>query len=76
LYAEEEWIVCEDFKPPSYKSNSMQFILFDGIEGIAEAEYWNGYQSDTWSCKHGFNKPLFWRPFPRLPIESNGVLQI
>ncbi len=75
-YHDEEWIDCKEFKPPSYRSNPITFILFDGKEGIAEAEYWGGYQSDTWSCKHGFDNPLFWRPFPRLPLESNGVLQI
>lgn len=75
LYNSSEWISCEKFPAPQMKDGSVSFILFDEEVGIAEAEYWGCYQSDTWSCKHYFNKPLFWRPFPILPIKVWDVLQ-
>lgn len=71
-----DWIDCKDFPAPSLRDDALEFILFDEEVGIAEAEHWNGnYQSDTWSCKCYFKKPLFWCPFPILPEQNINVLQ-
>lgn len=73
-WANEEWIPISDSLPPQRRGDPFQFIVFDEFDGIAECEYWGGFQSDTWSCKHYFSKPLFWRPFPVLPIKSYGIV--
>jgi hypothetical protein len=72
----DNWFDCKKYPPPSKDRSSVEFILFDEEDGITEAEYWDGYQSDTSSCKVIYHKPLFWAPFPRLPIKSNqSILQ-
>lgn len=70
------WISCNEFSPPNYQHSSLLFVLFDGIVGIAEAYVGTGYESDTYSCKYYFKDPVCWMPFPRLPIDISGVLQI
>ena len=70
------WIDCKKCPAPQKYQDAFTFILFDEDEGIAEAEFWYGYQSDTVNCKHVFNKPLFWCPFPKLPVVMWDVLQI
>jgi len=73
-FADEDWIDIIVSQAPVRRNDPFQFIVFDEIDGIAECEYWGGYQSDTWSCKHYFKKPLFWRPFPQIPIPSYGYI--
>lgn len=72
----EDWISCLERPAPSYIDTSINFLLFDEILGVVEAEYWGRYQTDVMSCKYGYDKPLFWRPFPVLPIRSFNTLQI
>ncbi len=76
-YMNSGWFDCKTNPVPRGENDCFQVILFDGEVGITEAEYWGGWQTDVWSCKYGFNKPLFWRPFPRLPVEvcTESVLQ-
>lgn len=70
-----DWLECKESPPPQRRGDPFHFILFDEEKGVAEAELWGRYQSETWSCKHSFYKPLFWRPFPMLPLPSFNVLQ-
>lgn len=75
LYS-DEWIDCKRNPPPSFRNNSIEFLLFDEEKGIVEAEYWGGYQTDVVSCKFQYKKPVLWTPFPVLPLLSFGVLQV
>lgn len=68
----DDWVDCKISQPPRFYSHAVQFIIFDEIDGIMEAEYWGGYQNDTCSSKRYFKKPLFWRPFPKFPISTEG----
>lgn len=74
---EGEWFDCKVFTPPYKRDHRLHFMLFDQDHGIIEA-YWGGwYECDTDCMKREFKKPLFWSPFPRLPIDnfSKDILQ-
>jgi hypothetical protein len=74
-----DWVSCRKFPAPVGEHNLYDFILFDGLVGITESQARSQYhyRSEYWSCGYDFEKPLFWRPFPRLPLPSvSSILQI
>lgn len=74
---QENWFSCEYSPPPSNCDSAVEFILYDEEVGTAAAEFRSdSYITDVFSCKVLFRKPLYWRPFPRLPVHYRSkVLQ-
>jgi hypothetical protein len=78
-YSHDGWFGCELSPPPRDEFASYFLILIDYDKEmlVTEADYWcGGYSTDFFSCNVDFNHPLFWRPFPRLPIHSERILQV